>query len=704
MKLMRLALAAILAGACASQAGASGTLAYPPAAKGDVSDNFFGTTVADPYRWMEKLDSPETKAWVAAENTLSRSYFDAIPSRNAIRDRYRKLINYEKFSAPFRAGKRWYYYHNTGLQNQSVLYSGRSPEDRGTVFLDPNKLSADGTVALGETDFTQDGKYLLYTTQAAGSDVTSIHIRNIATGAALSDTFEASRTSGFSWRGDAGFYYGRFPKAGFGTAVSGGRILYHKLGTPQTADTLVFSRPDRPKLFLTPAVTDDNRWLYIYQFDGTSSNGGILYKDLKKAGDSFHEFVAIGDASYTIIGNDGNRWYVQTEKNAPRGRLTWVNAADPKHVLHDILPQRAQRLSSVSLIGNRFYPVYLKDAHSSVEIHDLAGNKLGDIPTPGIGTMSAPSGNRDDTTTFYAYSSYGTPPTVYRYNTKTGASSFYRKTGIAFDASQYVTEEVFAPSKDGTKIPLFITHRKGAPRDGSVPTILYAYGGFDIALLPYFSSSAALWLQMGGTYVVACLRGGNEYGEAWHQAGMLAKKQNVFDDFYGSAQYLIDNKYTSTPKLAASGASNGGLLVGAAVTQRPDLWGATLPDVGVMDMLRFQKFTVGAAWATEYGSSEASEAQFKTIYAYSPYNNIKPGTTYPATLIRTADHDDRVYPSHSFKFAAAMQAAQAGDAPVLVSIETDAGHGAGKPLAKQIGELADTYAFLTKNLSFTPKF
>jgi prolyl oligopeptidase len=704
MKIARLVLAAILAGTCIAQAGAAGGLAYPPAPKGTVTDNFFGTTVADPYRWMEELDSPDTTAWVKAENALSRSYFDAIPSRNVIRDHYRTLVNYEKFSAPTRHGSRWYSTYNSGLQNQAVMYSSTSPDERGTVFLDPNKLSADGTVALGGTQFTRDGKFLLYTTQAAGSDVTSIHIRNVETGAELPDTFEPSRTSGLSWRGDDGFFYGRFAKASFGAAVSGARILYHKLGTPQTADTLVFERPDMPSLFISPGVSRDGHWLFITQSAGTSSRSGILYKDLTKPTDTFHEFVPVNDAYYRVIGSDGNKWYVETEKDAPLARLVWVDATDPKHALHDILPQRAEKLESVSLLGDKFYPVYLKDAHSSVEIHDLTGKKLGDIPSPGVGTMSPPSGNRDDTTAFYSYTSYDTPPTTYRYNVATGASSVFRKNGIAFDSSQYITEEVFAPSKDGTKVPLFITHRKGAPRDGSAPTILYAYGGFDIPSLPGFSTSAALWMQMGGTYAVACLRGGNEYGEAWHEGGMLSKKQNVYDDFYGSAEYLIKNKYTSSPKLVASGASNGGLLVGVAITQRPDLWGAALPAVGVMDTLRFQKFTVGAAWTTEYGSSEASADQFKTIYAYSPVNNVKPGVKYPATLITTADHDDRVFPSHSFKFAALMQAAQAGDAPVLISVETNAGHGGGKPLSKQIDEIADEYAFLVKNLNFTPNF
>jgi len=676
---------------------------YPAAAPGPVTDTFFGTTVADPYRWMEALDSPETKAWVGAENTLSRAYFESVPQRAAIRARYAKLLNYEKIGAPVRHGKRWYYSYNSGLQNQAVLYSGATPDDRGGVFLDPNTLSADGTVALGGTDFSDDGSLLLYITQAAGSDVTSLHVRDVARNVDLADTFEPSRTSGIAWRGDDGFYYGRFAKASFGAAVSGARIMYHTLGTPQSADALVFERPDAPALFLSPGVTEDGRYLVIYQSAGTSSRSGIVYKDLSKPADSFHEFVAVGDALYRLIGNDGTTWYMETEKDAPRARLVSVDLTDPTKTLHDILPQRAEKLSGISLLGNRFYVSYLKDAHSAVEVYDLHGKKVADIPAPGVGSMSPPSAaNRNDTTAFYSYSSYDTPATTYRYDVASGASSILRKAAVAFDSTQYITEEVFAPSKDGTKIPLFITHRRGAPRDGSIPTILYAYGGFDIPILPGFSTTSALWLQMGGQYAVACLRGGNEYGEAWHEAGMLANKQNVFDDFYGAAHYLIDNKFTSAPKLVASGASNGGLLVGVAITQHPELWGAALPAVGVMDMLRFQKFTVGAAWTTEYGSSEASADQFKTIYAYSPLNNVKAGTAYPPTLISTADHDDRVFPSHSFKFAAAMQAAQRGPAPVLITIETNAGHGGGKPTAKIIDETADKFAFLVKSLNFTP--
>ncbi|MFN2460144.1 MAG: prolyl oligopeptidase family protein [Candidatus Velthaea sp.] len=687
---------------CAVQLTAADALDYPRAARGATSDSYFGTTVADPYRWMENLDAPQTTAWAQRENALARSFFDAVPQRNAIRERFRTLLNNERYSAPFRRGPRWYHTYNSGLQNQSVLYSAASPDERGTVFLDPNRLSADGTVSLGGTSFTRDGKVLAYTTQAAGSDVTTLHVRDALANTDLPDAFEPSRTSGTAWRDDDGFFYGRFPRARFGAAVSGAQIMYHRRGTAQAADTLVYERPDNPALFLSPTVTSDGNWLLITQSAGTSSRSGIIYKNLRTPNATFHELVAGGDAFYRVVSTDGARWYVNTEKNAPNGRLVWIDVNDTRRTLHDVLAERPQKLQGVTRIGDRFYAAYLTHAHSSVEADDLNGKKIAHIATPGVGTMSPPQANRDDTIAFYTYTSYSTPNTIYRYDTRTGASSVFRKPAVPFDSTQFVTEEVFAPSKDGTNIPLFITHRKDAPRDGSSPTILYAYGGFDIPELPAFSSTVALWLQMGGTYAAACLRGGNEYGEAWHEAGMLGRKQNVFDDFYGAARYLVANKYTSVPKLAASGGSNGGLLVGAAITQHPEMFGAALPGVGVMDMLRFQKFTVGAAWTTEYGSSEFGADQFKTLLAYSPYHNIKPGVRYPPTLVTTADHDDRVFPAHSFKFAAALQAAQSGDAPISISVETNAGHGGGKPISKIVDETADEYAFLVRSLNFTP--
>ena len=693
----------VLSGLLATPAGAAG-LAYPAAPPGTVVETHFGTSVADPYRWMESIDSPEVASWVRAENALARSYFDAIPARAAIKAKFRALDDYEKVGVPFREGKRWFTYYNSGLQNQFVLYMSDTPTERGRIFLDPNTLSNDGTVALGPSSFTEDGSRFAYATQTAGSDWQTWHVRDVATGADLPDTIEWSKFSGASWLGTNGFYYSRFetPKDGklLAGALSNQQVFFHAIGTPQSADELVYARPDHPDWFLRAGVTRDQHYLIVEESKG--SKNGVLIRDLTKPASPFVPIFANGTASYRIVDHDGPRFYVQTTEAAPRNRLAYVDLTDPTYALHDILPQRAEPLQSISLIGNTFYVSYLKDAHSVVEIHALDGKKIGNLASPGIGSMGPPSARREDTVAYFGFSSYSRPSTIYRYDVKTGTSTVFIAPKIAFDAAQYTTDEVFATSKDGTKIPLFISHKKGIALDGTAPTILYAYGGFDISILPAFSTSAALWMQMGGVYAVASLRGGDEYGEAWHEAGMLDKKQNVFDDYDAAAHYLIDNKWTSTPKLAASGASNGGLLVGAAITQHPELFGAALPAVGVMDMLRFHKFTVGAAWIPEYGSADADEQQFKTLYAFSPYANLKPGVKYPPTLVTTADHDDRVYPAHSFKFAAKMQADQAADAPVLISIESKAGHGGGKPTAKIIDELADTYAFLVKNLNFTP--
>jgi len=701
--LRRAAVLLALAGLLASPAGAAG-LAYPPAPPGTVLENHFGTSVPDPYRWMESIDAPQVTDWVKSENAVSRAYFDAIPARAAIKERFRTLYNFEKVGVPFREGKRWYSYYNSGLQNQFVLYVSDSPRDRGHVFLDPNLLSKDGTVALGPSAFTEDGTRFAYATQSAGSDWETWHVRDTASGKDLPDTTEWSKFSGASWLGDTGFYYSRFaaPKEGklLAGALSNQQVFFHKLGTPQAADKLVYARPDHPDWFVAAEVTRDQHYLILDESKGEKN--GVVYRDLTKPGSAFKPLFKNEVATYGIVDHDGPRFYVQTTQDAPRARLAYVDLGDPKHALHDLLPQRAEPLERVSLIGNTFYVSYLKDAHSIVEIHALDGKKIGDLATPGVGSMEPPSARREDKLAYYGYSSYSTPTTIYQYDVKTGTSTVFIAPKIAFDATQYTTDEVFATSKDGTKVPLFISHKKGIALDGTAPTILYAYGGFDISILPSFSTSAALWMQMGGVYAVASLRGGAEYGEAWHEAGMLDKKQNVFDDYYAAAHYLIDNKWTSTPKLAAEGASNGGLLVGAAITQHPELWGAALPGVGVMDMLRFQKFTVGAAWIPEYGSADANEQQFKTLYAYSPYANVKPGVKYPPTLITTADHDDRVFPAHSFKFAAKMQTDQAGDSPILISIETKAGHGGGKPTDKIIDELADTYAFLVKSLDFNP--
>jgi len=695
--------AALLAASPASAAGAK--LAYPDAPRGAVSDTYFGTSVADPYRWLEDVDSPQTTAWVKAEGDLTRSYLDAIPQRGAIRDAYRKLLDYEKLSAPYRAGKRWFYSRNSGLQNQSVVYVRESETAPARVLLDPNTLAADGTVALAGVSFTHDGKYMAYATQSSGADWQTWHVKDVATGKDLSDKLVWSKFSGATWIGDGGFYYAAYdpPKNGNATLSALGvqKSYFHKLGTAQAADKLVYASTAHPDEFVGTGATEDERYYFFYTSKG---NGNSLAWKRRGEPDSAFRTVFPLDTTvhYNVVGDDGNRLYVETNAGAPRNRLTWLDVTDPAHTLHEIVPQSADKLEGVSLIGNKFYLGYLHDAHSVVRIADLQGRPAGTIELPGIGSGGLPGAWREDRIAYYTFASYTYPTTVYRYDTQTGASAVAVQPKVAFDRAPFVTEQLFATSKDGTRVPVFVTHRKDITLDGTTPTVLYGYGGFDVSLTPYFSSAAAMWLQMGGAYAVATLRGGGEYGDAWHDAGRLANKQHVFDDFIAAAQMLIDKKITSTPKLAANGGSNGGLLVGAAIAQRPDLFGAAIPEVGVLDMLRFQKFTVGKAWTSDYGSSEASADQFKYLYAYSPYHNLKDGTAYPPTLVMTSDHDDRVFPAHSFKFAAALQHAQGGDAPVLLRVESKAGHGAGRPTEKIIDDVADRYAFLVKNLNFTP--
>ncbi|HEX3467598.1 MAG TPA: prolyl oligopeptidase family serine peptidase [Candidatus Elarobacter sp.] len=678
-------------------------LAYPSAPRGTVTDNYFGTVVADPYRWMEDVDSPETTAWVKAEGALTRSYLDAIPQRDAIRTGYRKLLDYEKVSAPFHQGPWWFFSRNSGLQNQNVLYVRQGENGTPRVLLDPNTLAADGTVALAGTSFTHDGKLMAYSTQSSGADWQTWHVKDVATGNDLPDVLQWSKFSGASWAGDTGFYYEAYdqPQSGNTTlsALGAQKMYFHRLGTPQSADRLVYTAA--ADQFIGVGRTEDQRYDFFYRSKGDGN--ALAWKRASEPDSAFREIFALDpNVQYSPVGDDGTRIYIQTNANAQRGRIAWLDLTDPHHALHDIVPQSADTIDGVSLLGNRFYVAYLHDAHSVVRIYGLDGRALGQIALPGIGSGGLPGGHRTDRVVYYAFTSYTYPTTIYRFDTITGASTVAIRPKIDFDPSPYVTEQIFTTSKDGTRIPVFVVHRKNLPMDGSTPTILYGYGGFDISITPSFSSSIAMWLQMGGTYAVATLRGGGEYGDAWHDAGRLANKQHVFDDFIAAAQMLIDKKFTSTPKLAANGGSNGGLLVGAAITQRPDLWGAAIPEVGVMDMLRFQKFTVGKAWVTDYGSSEASADQFRTLYAYSPYQNIKDGTVYPPTLVMTSDHDDRVFPAHSFKFTAEMQHAQAGDAPILLRVESKAGHGAGRPTDKIIDDVADRYAFLVKNLNFNP--
>lgn len=677
-------------------------LQYPKAKKVDQVDDYFGTTVADPYRWLEDPDSADTRAWIEAENKVTFGYLRKLPQREPLRERLTKIWNYEKYSAPFKRGDKYFYYKNDGLQNQSVLYVTSSPEDAGRVLLDPNKFSKDGTVALSGLAITDDGKTMAYGVSKAGSDWREFKFLDIQTGKELPDHLVNIKFSGVSWTKDGkGVYYSRYPEPNEGTKLEDAnfnqKLYYHELGTTQKTDRLVYERPDNPKLGIRGFVTDDGEWLLIYLTDGTSPKVQIYFKNLKLKDAPIIPLINKFENEYSYVGNAGSTFYFKTDKDSPLGRLISVNLLSRTRKWNEVIPQAPETLTDVSFVNDQFIANYLKDAYSQIRIYDIDGKFVRNVKLPGIGSARGFGGRRQDKETFYTYSSYNAPPTIYRYDLKTGKSTVFRKSNVDFDPDQFVVKQVFYSSKDGTKVPMFIVHKKGIKLDGSNPTLLYGYGGFNISMTPGFSVSRVVWLEMGGVYAVANLRGGGEYGEKWHEAGTKLKKQNVFDDFIAASEWLIDNKYTSTNKLAIQGGSNGGLLIGAVLNQRPDLFGAALPAVGVMDMLRFQKFTIGWAWTSDYGSSENPE-EFKALYKYSPLHNIKKGTKYPAVLITTADHDDRVVPAHSFKYAATLQAAQGGDAPILIRIETDAGHGAGKPTSKIIEEVADSYAFLMQNL------
>ena len=679
-----------------------GVLAYPKPKTVDQVDDYHGVKVADPYRWLEDTDSADTHVWVEEENKLTFGYLEQIPYRKAIRDRMMKLWNFERFTVPQQQGGRYFYQHNNGLQNQNVLLVAESLNAEPRQLLDPNTLSSDGTVALAGEAVTDDGKLMAYGTAASGSDWEDWHVRDVDTGKDLPDLVKWVKFSGASWSKDGkGFYYSRYdePK---GTALRDAnyfqKLYYHKLDTAQAEDKLIYERPDNKELGFGGSVTNDGRYLVIFVFQGTSPKNRLYYKDLTKPGSEVVKLLDDFDAQYQFVDNDGPVFWSRTDLDAPRGKLIAIDTRhSEKANWETVVEQSADKLEDVNVVDNLFLLGYLKDAKTEVRVHDLQGKFLRNVDLPGIGTAAGFGGKRKDKETFYSFTSFISPTTIYRYDPATGKSSIFKQPKVDFDATKYETKQVFYNSEDGTRIPMFLTYKKGLKLDGQNPTLLYAYGGFDISLTPGFSIPTVVWLEMGGIYAQPNLRGGGEYGEDWHLAGTKAKKQNVFDDFIAAAEWLIENKYTSTPKLAIRGGSNGGLLIGAMLTQRPDLFGATLPLVGVMDMLRFQKFTIGWAWTSDYGSSDNAD-DFKALYAYSPLHNLKPGTKYPPTLIATADHDDRVVPGHSFKFAATMQADQAGTAPVLIRIETKAGHGAGKPISKVIDQTADEWSFVAHNL------
>ncbi|MES2348144.1 MAG: prolyl oligopeptidase family serine peptidase [Pseudomonadota bacterium] len=680
------------------------TLNYPITRTVDQQDNYHGTTIADPYRWLEDANSDETHAWVEAQNKLTQGYLSQIPGRDAIKSRLTKLWNFERFSVPFKEGGRYFYSRNDGLQNQSVLYTMKTLADVPRMLLDPNTLAADGTVALAGLAVSPNGRYLAYSTAASGSDWNEIRVRDIDSGKDTDDIIKWVKFSSTAWLHDgSGFFYSRYDEPKEATKLADvnyfQKLYFHKVGTPQSADTLVYDRPDHKDWGFGAEVSEDGKYLVITASQGTENKNRVYYKELSRKDAKVVPLLEDFDAAYNFIGNDGSVFWFRTERNAPRGRIISIDTRKPG-VLNwkQIVPESGNTMVSASIVNNQLLVDYLSDAHSLVKVFDLKGKPLHDIELPGLGSAGGFNGKRADTETFYSYTSFTTPSTIYRYDLKANKSSVYRQPKVDFDPAVFETRQEFFTSRDGTKVPMFIVAKKGLKLDGSNPTYLYGYGGFNISLTPSFSVANLAWLEMGGVYVMANLRGGGEYGESWHAAGTKLQKQNVFDDFIGAAEWLIEHKVTSPAKLSIGGGSNGGLLVGAAMTQRPELFAAAIPQVGVMDMLRFHKFTIGWAWTSDYGSSDNAD-EFKALVKYSPLHNLKKGTCYPATMITTADHDDRVVPAHSFKFAATAQADQApGGAPILIRIDSKAGHGAGKPTTKQIEEVADRWGFLSRAL------
>lgn len=691
----------ITAGGVAAQ-----QLTYPVAAKVDSVDDYHGTKIADPYRWLEDDNSAATKAWVEAENKVTQGYLSQIPFKAKIKKRLEDLWNYARYGTPFREGKYYYFYKNDGLQNQAVLYRQEGLNGTPEVFIDPNKLSAAGTAALGEVSFSKDGRYAAYLLAKAGSDWQEAFVMDVATKELMTDKLDWIKFSGLAWKGD-GFYYSRYDAPDEKSKLSGKneyhKVYFHRVGTTQDQDALVFVDKDHPLRNVSAGVTEDERFLIIAVSEGTSGEE-VLYRDLQDDRQKDVSLLIKGfEYDPSVIDHVNGKMLVRTNHDAPNFKVVLV---DPKHPEKEnwktIIPEQPEVLLSVGTAGGKLFANYLKDAAARIIQYDKSGKLERTITLPGIGTAAGFSGKEEDMTLFYTYTSFVSPPAIYKYDVKTGVSEIFRETEVNFNPTIYETKQVFFTSKDGTRVPIFLSYKKGIKMSGENPVLLYGYGGFNIPMTPAFSISNLFFMEQGGIYAVVNLRGGNEYGEAWHKGGMLHNKQNVFDDFIGAAEYLIKEKYTSSQRLAIRGGSNGGLLVGACMTQRPELFKVALPAVGVLDMLRFQKFTIGWAWVTEYGTSEKAD-QFAYLIKYSPLHNLKKGTHYPATLITTADHDDRVVPAHSFKFAAALQEAHQGPNPVLIRIETQAGHGAGKPTSKLIDEATDLWSFTMYNLGMTPR-
>lgn len=687
--------------------GQKSPLQYPEPRKDTIQDSYFGTLVADPYRWLEDDNSAETAEWVKAQNSVTENYLETIPFRNELKTRLEKIWNYPKLGVPFKKGDRYFYYKNDGMQNQSVLYMQQSLDAKAELLLDPNTLSSDGTVALGEISISNDGKYMGYTISRGGSDWNEIYVMNIESRKILDDKILWVKFSGISWYQN-GFYYSAYDAPAEGQALSGSnqfhKVYYHKLGSKQTEDQLIFEDKEHPLRNFGAYLTEDEKYLLLSESESTSGNA--LY--MKKTSEMEKPFLKVAegfDYEYGVVDHIGEKLLVQTNDEAPLRKLVLIDPLNPaKKNWQTILPESENVLESVSLVGDRIFAEYLKDANTKAYFFDYQGKLIKELQLPTLGTVAGFNGEKDDFTAFYGFTSFTFPTTIYRYDLKTDKSSIYTASGVDFNPENFVTEQLFFKSKDGTKIPMFIVHKKGIKMDGNNPLLLYGYGGFNVSLTPSFGISRIPFIEQGGIYVTVNLRGGGEYGEEWHQAGTKLNKQNVFDDFIGAAEYLIREKYTQPSKLAILGGSNGGLLVGACMAQRPELFKVAIPIVGVMDMLRYQNFTIGWAWAGDYGRSDDNEEMFKYLYSYSPLHNLKKGVEYPAALAITADHDDRVVPAHTFKFMAELQSKHQGNHPVIVRIETKAGHGAGKPTAKQIEETTDMYSFIMYNLGMHPKF
>jgi prolyl oligopeptidase len=673
---------------------------YPVTKKVDSADTYFGQTVADPYRWLEDDRSTETAEWVKSQNEVTSGYLNNIPYREKVKKRLEQLWNYPKYSAPFKNAGKYFFYKNNGLQNQYVLYIQKDLTSEPEILLDPNSWTSDGTMALSSISVSKSGKYLAYSTASSGSDWNTIKVMDLDTKQVLNDSINWVKFSGMAWRGD-GFYYSRYDKptgSDLSTQNQYHKIYFHKMGDDQSKDQLVFEDKSAPLRNFYAQTTEDERFLIISGSEGTSGNN-LTIKDLSIPSSQFVKVVEDFKNDHSVFQNMEDKLLLMTNLDAPNQRIVSFTLSDPRN-WKDLIKENESRIQNADIVGGKLFVEYLVDASDRIYRFNLDGKKEAEVKLPGIGSVGF-SGKKDDKECFYTFTSFTFPTTIYRYNVDTNQSEIFQKPEIDFDTDAYEVKQIFYTSKDGTKVPMFIVHKKGLELNGNNPTYLYSYGGFDISMTPGFSISRLVWLENGGIYAQPSIRGGGEYGERWHKGGMMLNKQNVFDDFIAAAEYLIKEKYTSSEKLAIAGGSNGGLLVGATMTQRPDLAKVAFPAVGVMDMLRYEKFTIGWAWATEYGSAKDS-THFKNLYSYSPLHNLKPGTSYPATMITTADHDDRVVPAHSFKFAAALQENHAGENPVLIRIETKAGHGAGKPTAKVIEEQADIYSFAWYNMGVLP--